>query len=303
MSRQMGRGIAQSTTIADVRNDEIHEFHAGHAAEVPEQIEHVLDEWQAAQDRERAMGNYAGDHPRWGLTIDLSRCTGCSACVTACHAENNIPTVGEESVRRGRDMSWIRIERYFEGGEGEDPLKVELLPMMCQQCGRAPCEPVCPVFAAYHTPDGLNGQIYNRCVGTRYCSNNCPYKVRYYNWFDYANENAAAHAFPAPLHLQLNPDVTVRTKGVMEKCTFCVQRIRGKQNDAALEDRDVADGEIMTACQQSCPTQAITFGDLNDPTSAVSQSADSALGYRVLEGLNTDPGVTYLMRVRNAVEE
>ena len=302
MSRQMGRGIAQSTTIADVRNDEIQEFHAGHAAEIPEKIERVLDEWQEAQDRESAIGNYAGDHPRWGLAIDLTRCTGCSACVTACYAENNIPTVGEESVRRGREMAWIRIERYFEGGDGEEPLTVALLPMMCQHCGRAPCEPVCPVFAAYRTPDGLNAQVYNRCVGTRYCSNNCPYKVRYFNWFDHANENDAAFAFPAPLHLQLNPDVTVRSKGVMEKCTFCVQRIRGKQNDAALEGRDVADGEIMMACQQSCPAQAITFGDLNDPSSAVSQSAAIARGYKVLDGLNTDPSVTYLMRVRNTVE-
>ncbi len=199
-------------------------------------------------------------------------------------------------------MAWLRIERYFEGGDGEDPLTVELLPMMCQQCGRAPCEPVCPVFAAYRTSDGLNAQIYNRCVGTRYCANNCPYKVRYFNWFDHANENDGAHSFPAPLHLQLNPDVTVRSKGVMEKCTFCVQRIRGKQNEAALEDRDLADGEIMTSCQQSCPAQAITFGDLNDPASAVSQSAANALGYKVLDGLNTDSGVTYLMRVRNTVE-
>ena len=304
-SRQMGRGIAQSTTIADVQNDDIHHFHVEHAAEVPEKIEQVLDEWQQAQDDERAIGNYAGDHPRWGLAIDLSRCTGCSACVTACYAENNIPTVGEETVRRGREMAWIRIERYFEGGEGDEPLTVELLPMMCQQCGRAPCEPVCPVFAAYRTPDGLNGQIYNRCVGTRYCSNNCPYKVRYFNWFDHGNSADAAHSFPAPLHLQLNPDVTVRSKGVMEKCTFCVQRIRGKQHEAALADRDnpvIADGEILTACQQTCPADAIRFGDLHDPASAVSRLSASQLGYRVLDGLNTDPSVTYLMKVRNTVE-
>ncbi|MCZ6916770.1 MAG: molybdopterin-dependent oxidoreductase [Gemmatimonadetes bacterium] len=300
--RQMGRGIAQSTTFTEVLNDDIHHFHIEHAAAVPERIEHVLDEWQAAQDRERAIGNYAGEHPRWGLVVDLTRCTGCSACVTACHAENNIPTVGKASMQRGRDMSWLRIERYFEGGEGDEPLSVEFLPMMCQQCGRAPCEPVCPVFAAYHTPDGLNAQIYNRCVGTRYCSNNCPYKVRYFNWFDHANPRDAAHSFPEPLQLQLNPDVTVRSKGVMEKCTFCVQRIRGKQNTAALEGRDVADGEIMTACQQSCPADAITFGNLNDPASVVSRMAASELRYRVLEGLNTDPGVTYLMRVRNTVE-
>jgi molybdopterin-containing oxidoreductase family iron-sulfur binding subunit len=302
-SRQMGRGIAQSTTYEHVEAGDAHPFHVEHAAEVPEAIEQVLDEWQAAQDRERAIGNYAGDHPRWGLAIDLSRCTGCSACVTACYSENNIPVVGKLGVQRGREMSWLRIERYFEGGEGDEPLTVEILPMMCQQCGHAPCEPVCPVFAAYHTSDGLNGQIYNRCVGTRYCSNNCPYKVRYFNWWDHSDENSAAHSFPEPLHLQLNPDVTVRDKGVMEKCTFCVQRIRGKQNQAVLEDREIADGEIMTACQQGCPADAITFGDLNDPNSAVSRLSQSDLGYRVLDGLNTDPGVTYLMRVRHTVEE
>jgi len=301
-SRQMGRGIAQSTTFEEVESGEAHAAHAEHAAEVPENIERALDEWQAAQEREQAIGNYAGEHPRWGLAIDLSRCTGCSACVTACYAENNIPVVGKEGVQRGREMSWLRIERYFEGGEGDEPLTVEILPMMCQQCGRAPCEPVCPVFAAYRTPDGLNGQIYNRCIGTRYCSNNCPYKVRYFNWFDHANANDAAYSFPEPLPLQLNPDVTVRSKGVMEKCTFCVQRIRDTQNQAALADREIADGEIMTACQQSCPAAAITFGDLNNPNSEVSRLFRNELSYRVLEGLNTDPGVAYLMRVRNTVE-
>ncbi|MDH5643620.1 MAG: molybdopterin-dependent oxidoreductase, partial [Gemmatimonadota bacterium] len=301
-SRQMGRGIAQATTIAHVKDHDIHHFHVAHAAPVPEKMEAVIEEWQHAQDEEQKQGNYAGDHPRWGMSIDLTRCTGCSACVTACHAENNIPTVGKEAVQRGRDMAWIRIERYFEGGEHGEPLSVEILPMMCQQCGRAPCEPVCPVFAAYHTSDGLNAQIYNRCVGTRYCANNCPYKVRYYNWWDHALEGDPFFAFDAPLDLQLNPDVAVRTKGVMEKCTFCVQRIRGKQNQAVMEDREVADGEIQTACQQGCPADAIVFGDLNDPSSAVSRMKQSDLSYRVLEGLNTDPGVTYQMKVRNTVE-
>jgi anaerobic selenocysteine-containing dehydrogenase/Fe-S-cluster-containing dehydrogenase component len=303
--RQMGRGIAQATTLAALheaaegRAEEAH--HAvEHAAPIPEHIEHVIDEWQEAQYRETRRGDYANAQIRWAMAIDLSRCTGCSACVTACYAENNIPTVGPELVRRGREMSWMRIERYFEGDD--DHPEARVLPMLCQQCGSAPCEPVCPVFAAYHTPDGLNAQVYNRCVGTRYCSNNCPYKVRYFNWFDHQNPRDPTYAFPEPLTWQLNPDVTVRSKGVMEKCTFCVQRIRGKQNQAALEGRALADGEVLTACQQTCPSDAIVFGDLNDPASRVAQLARDGRGYHVLEGLNTRPAITYLKKVRNLAE-
>jgi molybdopterin-containing oxidoreductase family iron-sulfur binding subunit len=300
--RQMDRGIAQAVTLAGLVSGHADEHHAAHAAPVPEEIEHVLDEWQERQYAEQERGNYEGDQPRWGMAIDLSRCTGCSACVTACHAENNIPQVGPELIRRGREMSWLRIERYFEGGEHGEPFEARVVPMTCQQCSNAPCEPVCPVFAAYHTPDGLNGQVYNRCVGTRYCGNNCPYKVRYFNWFDYQNENDAVYAWPEPLNWQLNPDVTVRAKGVMEKCTFCVQRIRDKQHQAVLEDRELADGEIRTACEQTCPTDAIVFGDLTDPNSRVSQAAAEERGYHVLEGLNTKPAITYLQKVRNVVE-
>jgi molybdopterin-containing oxidoreductase family iron-sulfur binding subunit len=269
---------------------------------VPEHIEDVLDEWQAAQYAEMEQGDYVGDQPQWGMSIDLSRCTGCSACVTACHAENSIPTVGPDLMRRGREMSWIRIERYFEGGENGEPFESRVIPMTCQQCSNAPCEPVCPVFATYHTPDGLNAQVYNRCVGTRYCSNNCPYKVRYFNWFDHSKEGEPFHAFPEPLNWQLNPDVTVRTKGVMEKCTFCVQRIREKQNDAVIAGRPLEDGEIKTACEQTCPSDAIVFGDLNDPNSRVSQLAQGERGYHVLESLNTRPAITYLKKVRNVDE-
>jgi molybdopterin-containing oxidoreductase family iron-sulfur binding subunit len=243
-------------------------------------------------------GQYVEGTTRWAMTVDLSRCTGCSACVTACYAENNIPVVGPDEVRKGRELSWLRIERYFgverEGAEeyrqtSTDTDDVRFLPMMCQQCGNAPCEPVCPVYAAYHTPDGLNGQVYNRCVGTRYCANNCPYKVRYFNWFTYE--------FPAPLNWQLNPDVTVREKGVMEKCTFCVQRIREVERDAAREDRTPRDGEITPACVQTCPTQVFVFGNIADPDSEVARAARSVRSYRSLEPLNTQPGVVYLKKV------
>jgi len=226
---------------------------------------------------------------KWGMTIDVNACTGCSACVTACYAENNVPTVGKDGVDRGRIMSWIRIERYFPNAtEAAEAPQLYLAPMLCQQCDHAPCEPVCPVFASYHTEEGLNGQIYNRCVGTRYCENNCPYKVRRFNWF--------VPEWPAPLNLQLNPDVTVRGAGVMEKCTFCVQRIQFAELNAKTEDRELRDGEIVTACQQACPTRAITFGDSNDPASAMMRRRDDnkLRNYRALEELNTKPAITYL---------
>src|SRR5574341_7103 len=301
--RQLDRGIAQAVALAAMVTEGFEPHHEAHAAPIPERVEEVLDQWQEEQYRDwKERGSYAGEHPRWGMAIDLSRCTGCSACVTACYAENNLPTVGKELMQRGREMSWIRIERYFEGAEDGHPLEVRTVPMLCQQCGNAPCEPVCPVFAAYHTPDGLNGQVYNRCVGTRYCSNNCPYKVRYFNWFDYQNPEDPAFSWPEPLHWQLNPDVTVRSKGVMEKCTFCVQRIRGRSEERRVRGAPLRDGEIVTACQQSCPADAIVFGDLNDPGSRVSALAVDGRGYHVLEELNTRPAITYLARVWNRAE-
>jgi len=304
-NRQMGRGIAQATTLAALQHPEEHheEEHGAHAAPVPEHIEEVIGEVQEAQhDEWMRRGPYAvADLPRWAMAIDLAKCTGCSACVTACYAENNIPTVGPELVRSGREMSWIRIERYFEDG-AHGSVEARFLPMNCQHCTNAPCEPVCPVFAAYHTPDGLNAQVYNRCVGTRYCSNNCPYKVRYFNWFDHQNDNDAAYSWPDPLHWLLNPDVTVRVKGVMEKCTFCIQRIRTKQHEAKLSGEALRDGDIVTACQQTCPADAIVFGDINDSNSRVRALAEDGRAYHVLEGLNTLPAVTYLKKVRNVVE-
>ena len=224
------------------------------------------------------------DGRRWGLVIDLDRCTGCQACVVACHAENNVPVVGEEEAAYHRDMHWIRIERYWDG---EYPnLRARFRPVLCAQCTEAPCEPVCPVYATYHTEEGLNGQIYNRCIGTRFCGSACPYKVRMFNWFD--------PVFPEPLDQQLNPDVTVRTRGIMEKCTFCVQRIRRVEEDAKAEGREVQDGEIAPACAQSCPTRVFTFGDLNDPSSEVAQLATSRRAYRLLDELGTKPAIIYL---------
>jgi Fe-S-cluster-containing dehydrogenase component/formylmethanofuran dehydrogenase subunit D len=232
---------------------------------------------------------YAKHH--WGMVIDLDKCTGCGACVTACYAENNVPVVGKEEVINGREMAWIRVDRYYQEEEvAEGQSRARFIPMFCQQCGAAPCETVCPVYAAYHTEEGLNGQVYNRCIGTRYCANNCPYKVRRFNWF--------GHEVPSPLHWQLNPDVTVRTKGVMEKCTFCVQRIVEGKNNARIERRPVREGEIRTACQQTCPAQAIMFGDLKEPESMVNVLAhDGRRAYHVLEELNTTPAVTYLKKI------
>ena len=239
-------------------------------------------------------GDYADpETPRWAMAIDLDKCTGCSACIVACQSENNVAFVGEDQVRMGRDLGWIRLERYYETVDASHAgtLDVRHLPMLCQHCNNAPCEPVCPVVAAYHTPDGLNGQVYNRCVGTRYCANNCPYKVRVYNWYSYAD-------VPEPLNWQYNPDVTIRNTGIMEKCSFCVQRIREVQNKAAVEGRAIADGEVVPACQQSCPAEAIVFGNIKDETSRVAELAENERTYRVLDELiNTQPAVHYLKKV------
>ncbi len=302
-TRQLGRGVAEAMALGAAQKgltpEEAHHEEAGGAAHeinTPRELDAIAG-FAAAQKAATLKGNYAGEHPQWGMTIDLAKCTGCSACVTACYAENNIPTVGESEVLRGREMSWMRIERYYEGGHEGEPLETRFVPMLCQHCANAPCEPVCPVYAAYHTPDGLNGQVYNRCVGTRYCSNNCPFKVRYFNWFAYNKK-----AFPEPLNLQLNPDVTVRARGVMEKCTFCVQRIRGAQNEAALEHRPLRDGDVVTACAQACPSSAIIFGDRMDPESRVARSAADPRGYHVFEETNVRPSVTYLAKVLNGAE-
>jgi molybdopterin-containing oxidoreductase family iron-sulfur binding subunit len=218
------------------------------------------------------------------MVIDLDRCTGCGACVTACQAENNVPLVDADGFKRGRNLHWLRIERYWEGTFPH--VRARFLPMLCQHCSDAPCEPVCPVYASYHNPEGLNGQVYNRCVGTRYCANNCPYAVRVFNFFN--------PEWPQPLDQQLSPDVSVRSRGVMEKCSFCIQRIRGAKETAKLENRALQDGEVQPACAQTCPPEAIVFGNLNDPDSQVARLARSPRRLRLLEDLGTEPSVIYL---------
>ena len=245
---------------------------------------------------------YKGHH--WGMVIDLNSCIGCNACVVACTSENNIPVVGREEIKRSREMHWIRIDRYYSG-DPENP-SVHQQPVMCQHCDNAPCENVCPVVATTHSSEGLNQMTYNRCIGTRYCNNNCPYKVRRFNWFDYNKTDSfknntvdvAGMTMDLP-RMVLNPDVTVRTKGVMEKCTFCVQRIEEKRLNAKLDGRMLKDGEIKTACQQVCPAQAIVFGDMNDESSKVAKLMKDQRNYHLLEELHILPSVGYLTKIKN----
>jgi molybdopterin-containing oxidoreductase family iron-sulfur binding subunit len=226
----------------------------------------------------------------WAMSIDLDSCIGCQACVVACQAENNVPIVGKDQVLAGRAMHWLRVDRYYSGSADAPDTAFE--PMPCMHCEQAPCEVVCPVHATVHDHEGLNLMVYNRCVGTRFCSNNCPYKVRRFNFYGYANQNDRPPE-------SWNPQVTVRDRGVMEKCTYCIQRIRTTQIDAAKEDRKIGDGEVRTACQQSCPTQAIVFGDRNDRESAVAKRKASPIDYVLLDELNTRPRTSYTALIRN----
>jgi len=223
---------------------------------------------------------------KWGLVIDQDICTGCQACVVACAMENNIAFAGEKDSGYGRGMHWIRVERFWDG-EYPEVRATPYQPVMCQQCEQAPCEPVCPVFASVHSEgQQINMQVYNRCVGTRYCANNCPYQARVFNWRDYER--------PTPLENHLNPGVTVRRRGIMEKCNFCIQRIVTGEDRAKSENRNLEDGEIIPACAQACPTDAIVFGRLDDPNSRVSKLARNGRGVQLLEELGTEPAITYL---------
>ncbi len=335
-ARQHGRGIGLAITVEELQSagggDEEH----GHAIPgLPSQdflsgLKSPIAadaQGEYANPDAKSTGMYDPKHSsgmesrRWAMTIDLARCTGCSACVTACYSENNIPTVGAPyqgralspstwderpgaNIIKGREMAWIRLERYYEGNENtanefSPDFDTRFVPMMCQHCGNAPCEPVCPVYATYHSPDGLNVQVYNRCVGTRYCSNNCPYKVRYFNWFGYGEPERKQYSWPEPMHWGLNPDVTVRGKGVMEKCTFCVQRIREAEHRATAEGRPVKADEFTTACAQACPSRAIVFGDAADENWSVSKLAYDRRAYHVFEELNTYTAVVYLKKVNH----
>jgi anaerobic selenocysteine-containing dehydrogenase/Fe-S-cluster-containing dehydrogenase component len=340
-ARQHGRGIAQAIEArelglvhtseeaeaqgrggeeeeAKMPGDASHEFLPGLRAPVAQDAQGDLP------SDDNMKGMYDPNHwsgmakRRWAMTVDLARCTGCSACVTACYAENNIPTVGARhqssataglegqpgaNILRGREMAWIRLERYYEGGETlDESFETRFVPMLCQQCGNAPCEPVCPVYATYHSPDGLNVQVYNRCVGTRYCSNNCPYKVRYFNWFGYGEPKRSQYAWPERMNWQLNPDVTVRGTGVMEKCSFCVQRIRETEHRAKLEGRAVVADEFTTSCAQACPSNAITFGDAADPSWSVNKLIRDKRAYHVFEELNTFTAVVYLKKINHSAQ-
>jgi len=281
------RPIVRETSLKEFREDP----HAGN---------HFHLEAESHQKTLYPEAKFDGYH--WGLMVDLNKCTGCNNCVVACTSENNIAVVGKEEVKNRRIMHWMRIDRYFSD-EPENP-RVFHQPVMCQHCDNAPCENVCPVSATMHSNEGLNQVAYVRCIGTKYCINNCPYRVRRFNWYKFVKNDKFDFNQNSELsRLVLNPDVTVRERGVVEKCTFCVQRIQEKKMEAKLEGRPLVDGEILPACVQSCPSGALVFGNMNDPGSKVSKLKENERNYHLLEQLHTLPSVGYLTRVRNTEPE
>ena len=277
-----GRPLVRESTLTELRSPEEKKEAPSALGVYPEHTPH-FSLWNPH--------TYDRGH-QWGMTIDLNACTGCNACITACQSENNIPVVGKAQVKNGREMHWIRVDRYFAGDPAGNP-EVVFQPIPCMHCEDAPCEQVCPVAATVHDAEGLNVMVYNRCIGTRYCSNNCPYKVRRFNFFNFTKDT------PDSLKLAMNPDVTVRARGVMEKCTYCTQRISRVKIDSRLAGRELRDGDVKTACQQACPASAIEFGDLRDASSRVAKAKADSRNYALLEELNTKPRTTYLSKVRN----